>query len=195
MGVTIRLKCIMAALRLPKPNDELMILKWRNSEAVAPYMLRDTVITPEEHQRWFEKIINDTDHELFRILEHEGITCGFVSLSQISLKVHSCEWGGYLSPDTPRGVGLGRTLMYLSIAIAFSHLGLDQIMVEVIVDNRAAINLYESMGFVRDKTIVNRAERQHGPADVIVMLLNQNDWNSLKDDFRSQLITRNLISE
>lgn len=195
MGVTIRLKCTMAALRLPNLNDELMILKWRNSEAVAPYMLRDTFISQEEHHRWFEKILTDTDSGLFRIMEHEGLPCGLVSLSRIDIQELSCEWGGYLSPDTPRGVGLGRTLMYLSIMIAFNHLALKRIVVEVIVGNDAAISLYGSMGFIPDKTKVKRFERQNGPAEVIVMSLERDDWNSLKDRVRSLLMANKLISE
>ncbi len=185
----------MASLRLLTPQDESMILEWRNSDAVAPYMLRDTLISQEDHHHWFGGILIDTDRALFRVMEHEGIPCGFVSLSRIDVQECSCEWGGYLSPHVPRGAELGRTLMYLSIMIAFDQLGLHQIVVEVIIDNNAAMKLYASMGFVWCETKINRAERKHGPVDVFMMSLQRDDWNSLKDDLESRLIMRNLISE
>ena len=166
----------MAALRILSPRDELMILDWRNSVAVAPYMLRDTLISQEEHHRWFSQIIQDTDSAVFRIMEHEGVSCGLVSLSQIDKNGTSAEWGGYLAPEVPRGSGLGKALMYLSATAAFSQLGLNQILVKVIIGNDAAIGLYESVGFLRDEIIVNRVEHKNGPIDVIAMSLERDDW-------------------
>jgi UDP-4-amino-4,6-dideoxy-N-acetyl-beta-L-altrosamine N-acetyltransferase len=185
----------MASLRLLTPQDESMILDWRNSDAVAPYMLRDTLISKEEHHRWFGQILHDTDSAVFRIMEHEGVSCGLASLSAINLDKLSGKWGGYLAPHVPRGSGLGKTLMYLSLTMAFSHLGLNLVQVEVIVGNDAAIGLYDSIGFIRGETIFNRAEHKNGPADVIAMSLKRVDWNLRKDDARETLITNNLITE
>ena len=184
----------MAALRILSPRDELMILDWRNSVAVAPYMLRDTLISQEEHHRWFSQIIQDTDSAVFRIMEHEGVSCGLVSLSQIDKNGTSAEWGGYLAPEVPRGSGLGKALMYLSATAAFSQLGLNQILVKVIIGNDAAIGLYESVGFLRDEIIVNRVEHKNGPIDVIAMSLERDDWAVCKVEVRKQLVARNLIT-
>ena len=83
----------MASLRLLTPHDEPMILEWRNSAAVAPYMLRDTLISQEEHHRWFGQILNDSDVAVFRIMGHEGVSCGLASLTHLDTKGRSAEWG------------------------------------------------------------------------------------------------------
>lgn len=83
---------VMASLRHLTPQDESMILEWRNSDAVAPYMLRDTVISEEEHHKWFGQILADTDSAVFRVLEHEGASCGLASLSTINTDKLSADW-------------------------------------------------------------------------------------------------------
>ena len=185
----------MASLRLLTPHDESMVLEWRNSAAVAPFMLRDTLISKEEHHHWFGQILYDTDIAVFRIMEHEGVACGLASLTRIDLERLSAEWGGYLAPEVRRGSGLGKALMYLSVTAAFRQLGLIQILVEVIVGNDAAIGLYESIGFVRGETIFNRAQHKHGPVDVITMSLTRDDWNARSDEVKTLLVMNNLIIE
>lgn len=185
----------MGSLRHLAPQDELMILEWRNSDAVSPYMLRDTVISQEDHQRWFGQILHDTDSAVFRIMEHEGVPCGLASLSPINTEKLSGKWGGYLAPHVPRGSGLGKALMYLSLTMAFSHLRMNLVQVEVIVGNDAAIGLYDSFGFMRGETIFNRAEHKNGPLDVISMSLKRVDWNLGKDEVREILMANNLITE
>ena len=183
----------MASLRILTPHDESMILEWRNSTAVAPYMLRDTLISQEEHHRWFGQILHDTEDAVFRIMEHEGVSCGLASLSRIDREGLSAEWGGYLAPEIPRGSGLGKTLMYLSVSVAFNELELNQILVEVIIGNDAAIGLYESMGFTRGETIFNRAKHKNGPVDVIAMSLTRDNWNVRGNEIKSLLVANNLI--
>ena len=172
-----------------------MVLEWRNSAAVAPFMLRDTLISQEEHHRWFGQILHDTDIAVFRIMEHEGVARGLASLTRIDTERLSAEWGGYLAPEVRRGSGLGKALMYLSVTAGFHQLELNQILVEVIVGNGAAIGLYESIGFVRGETIFNRAEHKNGPVDVIAMSLTRDDWNARRDEVKMFLVTNNLIIE
>lgn len=191
--MAIRLMNVMASLRHLTPQDESMILEWRNSDAVAPYMLRDTVISEEEHHRWFGQILHDTDFAVFRIMEHGGVSCGLASLSRIDTEGLSAEWGGYLAPEIPRGSGLGKALMYLSVSVAFNEFELNQVLVEVIVGNDAAIGLYESIGFTRGETIFNRAEHKNGPVDVIAMSLTRENWNVCGDEVKTLLVANNLI--
>ena len=194
-GMTIRLLTVMASLRHLTPHDESMILEWRNSASVAPYMLRDTLISEEEHHKWFGQVLADTDFTIVRIMEHEGVTCGLMSLSHIHANKSSGEWGGYLAPHIPRGSGFGKTLMYLSLITAFDQLGINQIQIEVIVGNVAAIGLYESLGFIRGETIINRAKRENGPVDVVTMSLKRDSWNLRKHKVQKLLMANNLITE
>lgn len=183
----------MASLRLLTPHDESMVLEWRNSAAVAPFMLRDTLISQEEHHRWFGQILHDTDNAVFRIMEHEGVACGLASLTRMDTERLSAEWGGYLAPEVRRGSGLGKALMYLSVAVAFNEFELNRVLVEVIVGNDVAISLYESIGFTRGETIFSRAEHKNGPVDVIAMSLTRDNWNVRSDEIKTLLVANNLI--
>ena len=102
--------------------------------------------------------------------------------------------GVYLAPEVRRGSGLGKALMYLSVSVAFTDLELKQVLVEAIVGNNAAVGLYESIGFIRGKTILNRDEHKNGPVEVIAMSLTRDDWDERRDEVKTLLVANNLIN-
>jgi UDP-4-amino-4,6-dideoxy-N-acetyl-beta-L-altrosamine N-acetyltransferase len=183
----------MLKLRPPHLSDESLILEWRNSPEVAPYMLRDTVISQDEHHDWFTRVIEDNQYSVVRVLEDSGQHLGLVSLTHINQEDRSCEWGGYLAPGTSRGTGLGRALLYLSLKHAFENLKLKLIKIEVIVGNEPARRLYESCGFEFVELITNRAERGTGAVDVLRYHLTLEMWTKVCVNIRSDLIKRGLF--
>jgi UDP-4-amino-4,6-dideoxy-N-acetyl-beta-L-altrosamine N-acetyltransferase len=194
-GLAIRLKPAMVTFRRPNPHDALMLLEWRNSDAVAPYMLRDDPIPQVEHQLWFANILVDADSAIYRIMEDGGVPSGFISLTRLDYSQRSCEWGGYLAPHVRRGAGLGKAMMYLSAETAFEQLEMSQIIVEVIIGNNAAIGLYESIGFLQEQIIFNRAQRTDGSVDVIQMTLQRTDWDQRKGTIKLSLLESGLFIE
>jgi UDP-4-amino-4,6-dideoxy-N-acetyl-beta-L-altrosamine N-acetyltransferase len=194
-GLAIRLKPAMVTFRRPTPEDAQMVLEWRNSDAVAPYMLRDDPISQVEHQLWFSNILVDTDTAIYRIMEDVGAPRGFISLTRLDHSQKSCEWGGYLAPHVRRGAGVGKAMMYLSAVTAFEQLEMTQMVVEVIIGNGAAIGLYESIGFSQERIIFNRAQRKDGPVDVIQMSLKRTDWDQRKDTIKLSLLESGLFIE
>lgn len=62
---------------------------------------------------------------------------------------HLAHLVGMMVADTHRGRGIGRTLLAEAIARLQSTAGLAQVTLSVTAGNRAAIGLYESMGFTR----------------------------------------------
>lgn len=56
-------------------------------------------------------------------------------------------WGMYVHPDA-MGRGVGRALVDAALALARSQPGLRHVTLQVSADNRAAIALYQSFGFV-----------------------------------------------
>ena len=193
-GLAIRLKSEMATFRLPTSKDSLMVLEWRNSDAVAPYMLRADPIPQDEHEHWFSNILLGSDTAIHRIMEDAGMPSGFMSLTHLDYKHQTCEWGGYLAPSVRRGIGLGKALMYLSALEAFETLDMNQIVVEVITGNTAAIGLYESVGFTIERTILNRSHHNHVPVDVLVMTLQRSTWEEQRAAIEASLIERDLLN-
>lgn len=71
---------------------------------------------------------------------------GFVRESHLKLKHKGFIWGVFTHPDY-RGRGFGKQLMLALIDQAFKSQGLQQINLSTRTDNKAAINLYERLGF------------------------------------------------
>lgn len=185
---------VMVLLRRVHIEDESKILTWRNSPEVATFMYRDDPITPVEHSRWFQSIINDKESSIVRVLEHNSEASGLSSLTKIDYRHKSCEWGGYLAPDIDRGGGIGRAMLFLALEQAFGELDLNRVVVEVLVGNQPALKLYESIGFVREGYLRERAWHRSGPIDVLLLSMLQKDWESRKEQVRFDLAERGLIS-
>lgn len=183
----------MVTLRIPQSDDEIHILRWRNSPQVAPYMYRDDPISSEEHALWFASILEDTKTNIVRIVEHDNGPAGLSSLTKIDRRHKSCEWGGYLSPEIDRGIGIGSAALFLSLKFAFDDLNLNRVVVEVFSDNVKAIHLYESIGFQREGLLKERAWHSDGPKDVIVMALLAREWKSRSKSLEESLKYRELI--
>ena len=141
-------------------------------------MYRDEPIPEDEHAAWFPSTMIDTNASRFRIAEHDAVAVGWIGLTRIDSRHRSCEWGGYLSPGAPKGRGLGKALLCLSLEMAFMELRLNRVVVEVLVDNVRALGLYESMGFVREGTLRQRAWLSSGPRDVFGLSILADEWTS-----------------
>jgi len=166
----------MLALRLPVLDDMSRVLAWRNSPEVATFMYRDDLIPPAEHEEWFPSTVVDRPNSLFRVAEWASEPIGWMSLTRIDLRNRSCEWGGYLAPSAPRGEGLGRRMLSASLDLAFNELQLNRVMVEVLVHNQPAIGLYDSMGFVREGLLRERAWQLAGPRDALLYSMLAGEW-------------------
>ena len=74
-------------LRSIDDSDKERILNWRNSDRVRQNMYTDHLITPEEHESWFNKIHQDKSVD-YKIFEYEGRSIGLVGFTQIN-KMHN----------------------------------------------------------------------------------------------------------
>ncbi|CAB4707229.1 MAG: UDP-4-amino-4,6-dideoxy-N-acetyl-beta-L-altrosamine N-acetyltransferase [Actinobacteria bacterium] len=185
---------VMVLLRAVHIEDEEKILTWRNSPDVAAFMYRDDPISPAEHSHWFQSIISDTESSVVRVLEHNSVASGLSSLSKIDLRHKSCEWGGYLAPNIDRGGGIGRAMLFLALQQAFEELELNRVVVEVLVGNHTALKLYESIGFVREGYLRERAWHTSGPIDVISLSMLRKDWKNIEEKTRLDLVNRGLVN-
>jgi|DEB0MinimDraft_10_1074344.scaffolds.fasta_scaffold104802_2 UDP-4-amino-4,6-dideoxy-N-acetyl-beta-L-altrosamine N-acetyltransferase len=145
------------------PECREAILEWRNSASVSPFMYRDTPIGSAEHASWFAAAMNDAGDRIHRLLTIDGEPSGVMSLSDINASAGSAEWGGYLAPHVPRGLGHGRAFLEASCELARNDFGIRAIQVEVLETNSAARHLYESVGFEYVERIEHRVVRDGNP--------------------------------
>lgn len=119
----------------------------------------------------------DKSSSKFRVFDVDSRPTGWVGLTNFELRHKSCEWGGYLAPDAPRGNGLGRAMLYLSLELAFGSTDLNRVVVEALSFNQRAIRLYESVGFVREALLREYAHLNSGVFDVIGLSILRGEWH------------------
>ena len=158
-------------LRPLAPADESMVLEWRNSLPVRQWMLRDSLIPAEEHHAWFQRAL-DSEDILPWVFEVDSRPSGLLYLGDIDWVARSCQWGFYMAPDGPRGVG--EAMCRLGLAEAFRGVRLRTIHAEVIVCNDRSLLLHDRLGFRR--TGVRRHERPSGAVDVLLFELHDSEW-------------------
>jgi UDP-4-amino-4,6-dideoxy-N-acetyl-beta-L-altrosamine N-acetyltransferase len=159
-------------------SDAEMILSWRNSPEVANYMYRNDPITTEEHQIWMSHVLSNHDSVYCRIIQEGTQPIGLMSLTSINYRQRSCEWGGYLAPAVEKGIGNGRAALWGSLRIAFEELHLNRVTVEVLSSNLRALKMYESIGFVREGILRQRAWHGSEPKDAICLAILESDWRN-----------------
>ncbi len=136
------------SLRRMTPADLEMVLRWRNHPDIRRWMYTTHEITLEEHQRWFESATHDSSKHLL-IYERDGNAVGFVNISLLK-GTDVAEWGFYLAPEAPSGIGtdFGRAV----IRHAFETLGLYKLSGHALATNERSIRFHQRLGF-RDEGV------------------------------------------
>jgi len=128
--------------------DLEMVLRWRNHPDIRRWMYTTHEISLEEHQRWFESATLDSGKHLL-IYERDGSAVGFVNLTLLK-GTAVAEWGFYLAPEAPSGIGtdFGRAV----IRHAFEDLGLYKLSGHALATNERSIRFHQRLGF-RDEGV------------------------------------------
>lgn len=183
----------MITLRQPVSADVMMVHAWRNHPDVARFMYRDSQIPLDEHKRWFESVVKDSNSARYRIFEINKQPRGWTSSTRIDAINRSCDWGGYLAPASEAGSGWGRAMLFLSLEESFTQFQMNRVSVEVLVENERAIGLYDSMGFVKEGCLRARAWQSRGPRDVYIYSMLAIEWLERRKDAELRLKMAGLI--
>ena len=148
------------------------VLAWRNHSEVRRHMHTQHEITLDEHQRWFERTMQDTRKHLL-IFELGNQPLGFVNFSELA-SGGIAEWGFYAAPDAPQGSG--RRLGHTALDHAFTQLKLHKICGQALAYNERSIRLHQSLGFQQEGVLRDQhfdGERYH---HVICFGLLSHEW-------------------
>ncbi|TRO26774.1 UDP-4-amino-4,6-dideoxy-N-acetyl-beta-L-altrosamine N-acetyltransferase [Ectopseudomonas mendocina] len=129
-----------------KEEDLACVLAWRNHPDVRRFMYTQHEITPLEHMRWFENSQLNTARNLL-IFEAYSVPMGFININQ-TLPGHVADWGFYLDPAAPRG--MGHKLGAAALEFAFATLGLHKICGQALVFNERSIRFHLRLGFQQE---------------------------------------------
>jgi RimJ/RimL family protein N-acetyltransferase len=106
-------------------------------------------VTIEQEKDWIEKVLLSKNDIFFGIETNtDKELIGLVKLSSIDWLSRTCKFGIYIGSYTQRGKGYGEQSIKLIITYVRETLNLRKLKLEVLTDNKNAINLYKKMGFV-----------------------------------------------
>ncbi len=132
-----------------KECDLENILSWRNHPDVRKFMFSQHEISREEHWNWYFKSSQDKSRRLL-IVENCAKAIGFVQFSKIS-NIGIAEWGFYVDPKSPKG--MGKKLGLTALNYAFDKLKLFKICGQAVQENYASIAFHKYFGFSQEVTV------------------------------------------
>jgi UDP-4-amino-4,6-dideoxy-N-acetyl-beta-L-altrosamine N-acetyltransferase len=142
--------------------DSQMIWQWRNHVDVRRWMFGQDEIALADHEKWYGKQLDRANVHLL-IFEVAGEPMGLVNVTQMTVDKYqtlqlanthapnpnekTASWGFYLSPNSPKGQGLGFALGVLAIAQIFNTTDIGKITAQVLAYNTASLALHRKLGF------------------------------------------------
>ena len=175
-------------------GDRERLLVWRNQPDVSRWMYTDHVISQDEHDAWFSRMLADPTVRYW-VLEWDSRPVGVVNLASISLLHQRCEWAIYLGDASARGTGTAAGAAVLSLDHAFGSLGMARVACEALAENHRAIALYERLGFKREGYLRSHVRRGDIRLDLVSLAILADDWQLLRRAHRQTLVARGVIAE
>ncbi len=138
-------------LRPFKKEDLDIVHAWRNDpELRFLAMMHPYPVTWEHDLAWFEHLLNDTSNKTISFACETIPDCqlfGYFQLRDINQLQRHAFLGVVIGENSCRGKGFGREICSLGIMYGFNYLGLHKISLDVLADNKNAIDLYQKIGF------------------------------------------------
>ncbi len=159
-------------VRLMAERDLERVLCWRNHPEVRSFMYSRHEITSAEHAEWFARASSDPDKRLL-VYERSGEALGFASLTRIN-GTDVADWGFYIAPEAPRGMGgdLGRSVL----RYAFIDMKLHKVCGQVLASNKRSANFHMKMGFHQEGVLREQHPDGEEHHDVICFGILAREW-------------------
>ena len=161
-------------LRSVEPDDLDFLYAWENNRNLWLVSGTTTPYSKETLKKYLFSV-HDVfkDGQLRMIICLEELPIGMVDLYEVNFKDRHCGIGIFID-EKHRQYGFAQNALEQIIDYCFTTLNLHQVYCGILPDNRASINLFESLGFVHTAT--------------------RKDWYSFGGNFKDEYIYQ-LISK
>jgi UDP-4-amino-4,6-dideoxy-N-acetyl-beta-L-altrosamine N-acetyltransferase len=182
----------MIHLRDIRPTDKEMIRNWRNLPGIARYMYTDHQITPEEHERWFLRIMDDPSCRYW-IIVCDDVDVGLANIYDLDQRNRRCYWAFYIADPSTRGKGVGSFVEYSVLRYVFDELGLNKLCCEVLAFNEAVSNMHKSFGFEQEGFYREHIVKGEQPHDVVALAMLHSEWEVVKPGIEERLRKKGVL--
>lgn len=162
----------LARLRKLEAKDLSTILEWRNHNNIRKWMMNTSIISYEDHLKWFIHNQNHSDRYFF-VFEYQEQSEGYVSFQKIE-NSRAYEWGFYIKPTTKKGMGF--LLGEVSLEFAFRQLDIAKIFGQVLSFNQKSIKFHQNLGFFQEGILRKHFKDERGEFDIFNFGLLQSEW-------------------
>jgi len=167
------------------PQQVEAVRRLRNLPAIRDAMYGDQVIPEAEHAAWVNSLRGDARRLVLAALNDGDEPVGVASLTAID-RVHGrADWGFYMGPGAPQG--LGGVVLATLLDHAFGELGLEKVNGEVIEGNAASLALHHKLGFRDEGCRRSHVRRAGGRRDVHLLGLTAAEWREARESVRAVL--------
>jgi UDP-4-amino-4,6-dideoxy-N-acetyl-beta-L-altrosamine N-acetyltransferase len=170
-----------------------LLLKWRNSDRVAPYMLDDREIPEDVHDAWFTGLLGCQGRRGW-VVTLEGRPVGAAFLAGIQPAHRRAEFGLYLGDESVRGKGVGSGALFLLAEQAFGRVGLHKLCCEALSFNEQALASYRRIGFEEEGVLRDHLFRNGRWVHVHMLAMFEDRWKERRDRLAAELRQRGLLS-
>lgn len=147
------LKGFGLTLKLVDETTAEQVRLWRNEPSIAQFMEYKENITPEMQQIWLKNIQNSSD--LFYVISQDKNLIGTIHLSQINSIQKTAEAGIFIGNKEFSGTGITLGASLLLLDLAFETLNLQRVFAKINIENKAAEQYNEILGFEKVKVLTN----------------------------------------
>jgi RimJ/RimL family protein N-acetyltransferase len=154
--------------RLMSRSDEQAVLDFARALPVHDLLfLPRNISEPKVLTAWINEIERGAITSLLAVKGRQVVGCGTLVRDPHSWSPHVGEIRMVVSPEV-RGQGVGRTLSQETFALALGA-GLEKLTVQMTVDQRAAITLFEGLGFRAERLLRRQVRDIDGKTHDIVV--------------------------
>lgn len=153
-------------------NEKEMVRRWRNNNSIRKWCYQDHIISSNE-QKKFLKNLEEDNNNFYWLIKKKNEYIGVISINRVDLENGNAYLGIYSQPNLK---GAGKILMGCIKKIAFDIAQLHTLKLEVIEDNKSALNFYERSGFKKEGKLKDFIFKNGKYKDVVIMgLVKKND--------------------
>jgi [ribosomal protein S5]-alanine N-acetyltransferase len=165
----------LVRLRPPRPEDAPAMIAWFEDLEVTRYLNFRNPPGIEAEREWVDKVARDPD-SIHWVVEFQGKAIGETSIHMIDWKNGFATTGTLIGDRSAWGKGIGRELMHLRTAYAFTQLPLRKLKSGYIESNEASARAQAAAGY----RVVGRHRKDRWVdgewRDVILTEVLREDW-------------------
>lgn len=172
-------------LRFLDRKDDFLVRKWLSD----PYILELTFVIPGPDKRkslpfdekmmaqYLDVLLSDRSRKTFAI-EAGGNHVGNIGLKEINTEKKKAELFIEIGESDYRGMGVGKAAMAILMDYFFLQMGFNEMILEVLEFNQAALRVYQQIGFQMSHRSGWHYDAQGRYWQVWLMRLNKDQWAS-----------------